>query len=179
VPNALILEGELKKRSPKGLQRFQTRYFMLFSDCLRYYKDKRAADEPLGAIPLHAVRSVCHVADKPKRFDIHIGEGASARTFVLAGASMMEATKWVNVVKSTLVKYNAKRGAAIKHAHASGVTALLDTLQKTTATDEKGFWKKKDHLKRDNEKMDEVVMLEMAELRAGMGGVAVEENGCT
>lgn len=46
-PHVLIVEGSLKKKSPKGLKLYQNRYFKLYSDCLQYFKAK-ADNAPAG-----------------------------------------------------------------------------------------------------------------------------------
>ena len=112
VMRQLIRAGQLRKRSPRGLQLWQSRYCWLYSDTLQYSKtrDSRAMQ---GAIPLAAIKVVQSAkvttaaasgsaGDKQKRrFDVLISNttddksGSDGRWFHFEASTEHDADEWV------------------------------------------------------------------------------------
>ena len=113
VMRQLLRAGQLRKRSPRGLQLWQSRYCWLYSDGLQYSKtrDSRAMQ---GCIALAAIKSVQaakavkaatvggSAGDKQRRrFDVVISAApddkhdSDGRTFHFEASTEREADEWV------------------------------------------------------------------------------------
>lgn len=112
-----ILQGTLKKKSPKGFlaKLWQERYFLLYDDVLQYFKSKKDAT-PLGAIPLQTISGV-ETLDKKKgcRFDVVVGEAGkdNRRTFCLLADNETEADNWVSKIRALVKKYDSAAGSEL------------------------------------------------------------------
>ena len=141
----LVRAGQLRKRSPRGLQLWQSRYCWLYSDSLQYSKtrDSRAMQ---GSIPLTSIRHVQaakanhaatggSAADKQKRrFDVLIsaapedGSNSGGRTFHFEASTEHDADEWVIALTQ-----------ACRKATSSG--AATDSRRPTSAGEGDKFWK--------------------------------------
>eukprot|EP00466_Bigelowiella_natans_P014246 jgi/Bigna1/81671/fgenesh1_pg.82_\ len=104
VNQTRIIEGYLKKKSPKGLpglKAWQQRYFVLTPEKLKYFHDPSCA-KTLGAIPVLMIEKVdISKLDREYRFDL-ILSGEQSRKFNLRASNKAMATKWHLALMETL-----------------------------------------------------------------------------
>ena len=142
VMRQLIRAGQLRKRSPRGLQLWQSRYCWLYSDSLQYSKsrDSRAMQ---GCIPLTAVRVVqtakatSAAGEKQRRrFDVLISATAGeksngdGRTFHFEASTEHDADEWVIAITQA-----CRRASSSSSSSSSSVDSMRST------TDGDKFWK--------------------------------------
>jgi len=118
-PEQYQREGVLRKKSPKGLQPWQTRYFVLKDGLLEYY-DEVEKRKLKGSLRLEDVASVGVRSKKKKKLEqcrslevVHYS-GTKLRSYCLQASSPGEATEWVE---------------AIRLAHAAAVSAAVSVRQ--------------------------------------------------
>lgn len=102
----ILMEGLLQKKSPKGVNRYQERYFELSSSWLSYRKKKGA--EKAGEIAVKDIIAIRNTDKKPGEFEIDVrsaGETAirrfgNWRTFTLLANSVAEAQRWQREIQA-------------------------------------------------------------------------------
>jgi len=108
--DTIIIEGFLKKKSPKGIPGFkawQQRYFVLTPDKLKYYPDLKK-EKALGAVPILMIDRIdLAKLDKECRLDL-ILLGEQSRKFALRAASKDLAHKWNKALVETMVSAKSK-----------------------------------------------------------------------
>lgn len=104
-----ILEGWMKKKSPRGIVKvWQSRFFVLYEDVLQYFKKKNDLN-PAGMIPLQSITEIDHHRDKKKgcRFDVIVGEaGDNQRVFGLLTDTDADADLWVKKLRELVSMYD-------------------------------------------------------------------------
>lgn len=127
----ILIDGFLKKKSPKGLggmRSWQKRRFVLCADQIIYGKPKSKRSS--GMIPIDSVSSITHSTSKNKgcRFDIILPQ----RTFALIADTREEATHWVKQIRTLVSQIDRtgkrarreKQGKFWKHKEDFGDTGL-------------------------------------------------------
>ena len=147
VQRQLIRAGQLRKRSPRGLQLWQSRYCWLYSDQLQYSKtrDSRAMQ---GSIPLAAIRHVQtakaaaavvqagSAGEKLKRrFDVLISaasddKSSDGRMFHFEASTERETDEWV-IALTQACRAAASSGS---RTHSRRATGEGDKFWKTSAS---------------------------------------------
>uniref|UniRef100_A0A7S3YIB5 PIPK domain-containing protein n=1 Tax=Lotharella globosa TaxID=91324 RepID=A0A7S3YIB5_9EUKA len=99
-----IIEGYLRKKSPKGLPGFkawQQRYFVLTPSKLKYFHDPSCA-KTLGAVPISMIATVdIAKLDRECRFDLVL-HGEQSRKFQLRANNKTIASKWHIALSETI-----------------------------------------------------------------------------
>ena len=96
IPRALLKQGPLRKRSPRGLRLWQSRYLWLYSDALHYGKSQDGRTLQ-GRIPLLHIK-FAHVLPAPRRLDVVVGDESIQRTFHFEAPSPADADDWARLI---------------------------------------------------------------------------------
>ncbi len=108
--NNIILEGFLKKKSPKGLVKvWQDRWVRLTDKYLRYYKKRDSVEQGLVAVCTIA-KIIYDQQENLKRqrfrFDIQVHERLGGRMFSFIANTEAECVKWVDMLRQAHAAYD-------------------------------------------------------------------------
>lgn len=99
------VRGYLLKQSPKGLKLWQTRYFVLTSSVLKYFKNEKAHEQgqpPKGILNFHQVSIDAKFNDIATRFTLQIR--GSSRVFNMRLKTDEEYKRWKREIEGVLTQ---------------------------------------------------------------------------